>query len=130
MDLFSKDSDEIPFTGLQPAQIMARLRNRTPAGDTLITKLKDPPIVLFCSIPGRKKELNVFCDSGNSHCLFTKGTQENLYGIKTRKGPQPLGAVGGTAVMGGDTWALGCGEKSIIMNFNSGLVGYGTSLSG
>ena len=48
---------------------------------------------------------HVFCDTGNSHCLFTNGTPENLYGIRTKMGPQPLGAVGVTTVMGGDTWA-------------------------
>ena len=31
--------------------------------------------------------MNVFCTSGNSHCLFTEGTPENLYGIKTKRRP-------------------------------------------
>ena len=71
----SEDSDEVPPTGPQPANFMAGLKKHTPAGDTPITKPKDPPPFLFCNIPGRKKKVNVFCDSGNSHCLFTKGTQ-------------------------------------------------------
>ena len=49
--------------------------------------------------------INVLSDTGISHCLFTNGTPENLYGIRTKKGPKPLGAVGGITVMGGNTWA-------------------------
>ena len=80
------EENNIQGAGLPPAEIMARLKNQTPAGDTLITKLKDPPLFLFSSIPGRDKTINVFCDSGNSHYLFTEGIPENLYGTRTKNG--------------------------------------------
>ena len=34
-----EEADNIPDTGLPQAEIMVRLKNRTPVGDTLITKL-------------------------------------------------------------------------------------------
>ena len=79
----SKEKNDTPNMGLSPDKIMESLKNHTPVGDTLITKLKEPPLFLFCSIPGRHKVINVFCDTGNSHCLFTNGTPENLYVIRT-----------------------------------------------
>ena len=72
----SEEHDDIPNMGMPPDKIMTKLKNHTPVGY--------PPL---------------------SRCLFTNRTPENLYGVRTKKGPQPLGAVGGTVVMGGDTWA-------------------------
>ena len=69
-----EETDDIQDTGLPPDESMARLKNRTPVGDTLITKLKDPPLFRLCSILGWHRVINVFCNTGNSHCLFTNGT--------------------------------------------------------
>ena len=82
-----------------------KLRNLTPKGEHLVTELKDPPLFMFSTISGRFSDVQVFYDSGNSHVLFKEGTPENLYGVKTRAGPFPLGAVGDTTVWGGDEWA-------------------------
>ena len=49
--------------------------------------------------------MQIFYDSGNSHVLFKEGTPANLYGVKTRKGPFKVGAVGNTSVWAGDEWA-------------------------
>ena len=86
-------------------EAMARLKNRTPAGDVLITKVKEPPLFMFSTIPGKDSPAQVFYDGGNSHCLFKKGTPDNLWGCLMKSGPHPLGAVGATTVYGGDCWA-------------------------
>ena len=85
--------------------MLARLKNLTPEGDTLITKLKDPPLFMFSTISGMTREIQIFYDGGNSHCLFKTGVPAELWGCITRKGPHALGAVGATTVYGGDTWA-------------------------
>ena len=69
-----------------------------PQFENLITKFKDPPLFLFSSISGRYGPVNIFYDTGNSHCLFCKGTAKNLYGVRVK----PLGAVGGTTLWGGE----------------------------
>ena len=58
---------------------------QTPTTPT--AKTGHPTLFLFCSIPGRYRAANVFCDTGNPHCLFTTGTPENLCGIRTKRGP-------------------------------------------
>ena len=90
---------------LSPPEVVAKLKNNTPKGETLITKVKDPPLFMFSTIPGKDSPAQVFYDGGNSHCLFKKGTPENLWGCLMRTGPHPLGAVGATTVFGGDCWA-------------------------
>jgi len=47
----------------------------------------------------------ILYDTGNSHCLFCKDTPENLYGVRVKEGPQPLGAVGGTTLWDNNSWA-------------------------
>ena len=86
-------------------ETMKKLKDLTPIGEELVTKVKDPPLFMFSSTPGRYSEVQIFYDTGNSHVLFKEGTPENLYGVKTRTGPFPLGAVGDTTVWGSDEWA-------------------------
>ena len=86
-------------------ETLDKLRNLTPEGENLITNLKDPPLFMFSSTPGRFSDIQIFYDTGNSHVLFKEGTPQNLYGVKTRSGPFALGAVGNTTVWGGDEWA-------------------------
>ena len=90
---------------LDVVDTISKLRNLTPDGEQLMTKLKDPPLFLFSSTPGRYSDCQIFYDTGNSHVLFKEGTPENLYGVRTRTGPSALGAVGDTTVWGGDEWA-------------------------
>ena len=84
---------------------ITKLQDLTPEGEHLVTKLKEPPLFMFSSTPGRYGDSQIFYDTGNSHVLFKTGTPENLYGVKTRDGPFALGAVGDTTVWGGDEWA-------------------------
>ena len=46
--------------------MLARLKNLTPPGDNLITKIKDPPLFMFSSIPGKESDVQIFYDTGNS----------------------------------------------------------------
>ena len=85
-------------------EVLTELKDRTPDGDELCTKLKDPPMFMFSTTPGRDSDVTIFYDGGNSHCLFNEGTPDNLYGVKLADGPHPLGAVGATTVYGGDSW--------------------------
>ena len=104
-DSGTNDEEDIPDDGLSAPEIISKLKDLTPHGESLIPNFKDPPLFLFSNISGRYGPVTVFYDTGNSHCLFSKGTPENLYGVRVRKGPQPLGAVGGTTLWGGDSWA-------------------------
>ena len=85
--------------------VISQLKELTPEGETLVTKLKDPPLFMFSTTPGKDKDVQIFYDTGNSHCLFQTGTPANLYGVRTRCGPFSMGAVGNTTVWGGDEWA-------------------------
>ena len=85
-------------------EVLTELKDRTPDGDELCTKLKDPPLFMFSTTPGRDSDVTIFYDGGNSHCLFNEGTPDNLYGVKLEDGPHPLGAVRATTVYGGDSW--------------------------
>ena len=85
--------------------VIEKLKDQTPAGEHLVTDLKDSPLFMFSSTPGKNWDVQIFYDTGNSHVLFQDGTPENLFGIKTRSGPFALGAVGNTTVWGGDEWA-------------------------
>ena len=85
-------------------EVLVELKELTPDGDELCTKLKEPPLFMFSTTPGRDSDVTIFYDGGNSHCLFDKGTPDNLYGVKLEDGPHSLGAVGTTTVWGGDTW--------------------------
>ena len=96
---------DIPEGGLDIPEMLNRLKNLTPAGDTLITKMRDPPLFMFSSIPGMDSDVQIFYDGGNSHCLFREVTPRNLWGCLVKRGPHPLGAVGATTVWGGDSWA-------------------------
>ena len=86
------------------SKVLTELKDRTPVGEELITKLMEPPLFIFSSTPGRDSDVMIFYDGGNSHCLFDQGTPDNLYGIKLSDWPYPLGAVGATMVYGGDSW--------------------------
>ena len=98
--------EELPAdVDLQLPDVVAKLKSITPDGDVLITKIKDPPLFMFSTIPGKDSAVQVFYDGGNSHCLFQKGTPDNLWGCVMKTGPHPLGAVGATTVYGGDCWA-------------------------
>ena len=90
---------------LSHSELMTTLRKHTPAGDTLVTKMKEPPLFMFSTIPGKNSPVQVFYDGGNSHLLFKRGTPKNLWGCVMRSGPHQLGAVGATTLMGGDSWA-------------------------
>ena len=90
---------------LNVPETIDKLKRLTPKGDILVTKLKDPPLFMFSSTPGRYSDVQIFYDTGNSHVLFKSGTPENLYGTKTRNGPFPLGAVGDTTIYSEDEWA-------------------------
>ena len=98
-------NDAIPDDGIEMPVMLARLKNLTPEGDTLITKLKDPPLFMFSTISGRTRDIQIFYDGGNSHCLFKTGVPAELWGCLTKNGPHALGAVGATTVYGGDAWA-------------------------
>ena len=104
-DSGTNDDDDCPEHGLSGPEIISKLKGLTPEGESLITKFKDPPLFLFSSISGRYGPITICYDTGNSHCLFCKGTPENLYGVRVKKGPQPLGAVGGITLWGNDSWA-------------------------
>ena len=82
------DSVDLPIP-----EVVARLKNKTLEGDVLITKIKEPPLFMFSTIPGKDSPAQVFYDGGNSHCLFKKGTPETLWGCLMRTGPHTLGAV-------------------------------------
>ena len=101
-DSGTNDEDDSPEHGLSAPDINSKLKDMRPQFENLITKFKDPPLFLFSSISGRYGPVNIFYDTGNSHCLFCKGTAKNLYGVRVKKGPQPLGAVGGTTLWGGE----------------------------
>ena len=93
-DSGTTDDNECPEHGLSGPEIIAKLKGLTPEDESLITKFKDPPLFLFSSIPGKYGPVTVFYDTGNSHCLFCKGTPENLYGVSRRHytvGQQQLG---------------------------------------
>ena len=60
---------------------------------------------MFSTISGKTREIQIFYDGGNSHCLFKTGVPEELWGCLTKHGPHALGAVGATTVYGGDAWA-------------------------
>ena len=90
---------------LSHSELMTTLKKHTPAGDTLVTKMKEPPLFMFSTIPGKNSPVQVFYDGGNSHLLFKRGTPKNLWGCLMRSGPHQLGAVGATTLMGGDCWA-------------------------
>ena len=97
--------DHVPPHGLEIPEMLARLKALTPDGDTLVTKIKDPPLFMFSSIIGKNGDVLIFYDGGNSHCLFRKGVPRDLWGTLMKRGPHPLGAVGATTVYGGDSWA-------------------------
>jgi hypothetical protein len=68
-------------------------------GESLSTEFKDQPLFMFFNAEVRTSDVNVFCDTGNSHILLRdKVPGDQLYGIRTRKGPFPLCAVGNTTV--------------------------------
>ena len=67
--------------------MLARLKANTPIGDTLITKIKEPPLFMFSCIVGMNGDVLIFYDGGNSHCLFRKGVQRNMWGTLMKKGP-------------------------------------------
>ena len=92
-------------SALPIGDVISQLKELTPEGETLVTKLKDPPLFMFSTTPGKDKDVQIFYDTGNSHCLFQTGTPASLYGVRTRCGPFSLGAVGNTTVWGGDEWA-------------------------
>ena len=97
-------------TGKKPVNLsvpraIQKLQELTPEGQHLVTELKDPPLFMFSYTTGKHSDVQIFYDTGNSHVLFKDGTPENLYGVKIRTGPFPLGAVGDTTVWGGDEWA-------------------------
>jgi hypothetical protein len=98
-------NDTVPEDGLRMPEMLARLKNLTPEGDILVTKLKDPPLFMFSSISGKTREIQIFYDGGNSHCLFKMGVPTELWGCLTKRGAHALGAVGATKVYGGDAWA-------------------------
>ena len=85
--------------------MLARLKNLTPDGDTLVTKIKEPPLFIFSCIVGKNGDVLIFYGSSNSPCLFRKGVPRDLWGTLMKRGPHPLGAVGATTVYGGDSWA-------------------------
>ena len=99
------DSTDSSPSSISIPQAIEKLKKLTPSGEELMTKLKDPPLFMFSSIPGRHSNVQIFYDSGNSHVLFKEGTPQNLYGVMIRPGPFPLGAVGDTTVWGGSEWA-------------------------
>ena len=86
------------------SEILIELKAKTPPGEELCTKLKEPPLFMFSSMPGKDSDVSIFYDGGNSHCLFDEGTPENLYGVKLEDGPHELGAVGATVIEGGASW--------------------------
>ena len=88
------------------SEVANKLKKLTPDGELLSTKFKDQPLFMFFTAEGRTKDVNIFCDTGNSHVLFRDPIpKEELFGIKVRDGPFPLGAVGGTTVWANHEWA-------------------------
>ena len=59
---------------------MKKLKDLTPIGEELITKVKEPPLFMFSSTPGRYSEVQVFYDTGHSNVLFKEGTT-NIYTV-------------------------------------------------
>ena len=104
-DSGTNDDDDCPEHGLSGPEIISELKGLTPEGESLITTFKDPPLSLFSSISGMYGPVMILYDTGNSHCLFCKDTPENLYGVRVKEGPQPLGAVGGTTLWDNNSWA-------------------------
>ena len=100
-----QDASDGNESALPIGEVISQLKELTPEGETLVTKLKDPPLFMFSTTPGKDKDVQIFYDTGNSHCLFQTGTPANLFGVRTRCGPFSLGAVGNTTVWGGDEWA-------------------------
>ena len=76
--------------------MLVRLKALTPDGDTLVTKIKDPPLFMFSSIIGKNGDVLIFYGGGNSHCLFRKGVPRDLWGTLMKRA---------TTVYGGDSWA-------------------------
>ena len=70
--------DQVPPQGLEIPEMLARLMALTPDGDTLVTKIKDPPLFMFSCIVGKKEDILIFYDGGNSHCLFSRGVPRDL----------------------------------------------------
>ena len=94
-----------PDNDLPLPVVIEKLKDRTPSGEELRVELKDQPLFMFSSTPGKDWDVQIFYDTGNSHVLFKEGTPPNLYGVRTRTGPFTLGAVGNTTVWSGDEWA-------------------------
>ena len=104
-DSLGRDLLSLPAPDKPIQQAIADLKALTPLGEELVTKLKDPPLFMFSSTPGKDFDATIFYDTGKSHVLFKEGTPANLYGTRTRCGPFAMGAVGATTVWGGDEWA-------------------------
>ena len=94
-----------PDNDLPLPVVIEKLKDKTPSGEELSVELKDQPLFMFSSTPGKDWDVQIFYDTGNSHVLFKEGTPPNLYGVRTRTGPFALGAVGNTTVWSGDEWA-------------------------
>ena len=77
----SASIEELPNeVNLPIPEVVARLKGITSPGVVLITKIKDPPLFMFSTIPGRDSPVQIFYDVGNSHCLFKTATPDNLRG--------------------------------------------------
>ena len=105
LESLGRDVLNLPAQDKPIQQTIADLKALTPPGEELITKIKDPPLFMFSTTPGRDSDATIFYDTGNSHVLFQEGTPDNLYGTRTRCGPFSMGAVAATTVWGGDEWA-------------------------
>ena len=99
-------NENVVSPDLSLPQAIEQLKSLTPAGERLNTTMKDSPLFMFSSTKGSDgSDIKIFYDTGNSHVLFAEGVPQKLYGVKTKGGPFPLGAVGNTTVWANEEWA-------------------------
>ena len=71
------------------------------------------PMFMFCSVPGKTRDVNIMLDSGCSHaCLKFGAVIHQLNGFCTAKGEFPVNVAGGSQIVAKGEWMVSLKKRS------------------
>ena len=96
-----------PTLSIQSARNVKKLNVGLDQNSKLLPVPAGNPMFMFCSVPGKTREVNIMLDSGCSHaCLKYGAVVHQLNGFCTAKGEFPVNVAGGKQITAKGEWIV------------------------